>query len=139
MKNHSMTERLIKQYISEIKTLFPTIGKKEKTYLQKMEENINETLSDEEISVPDSIEQLYTLFGVPCDIVHQYLSEMDIDTFQDILKLRKFRKHMIEVICSILAFLVILISALALIQHKSFMDSLPASTTTEIEIIESED
>ena len=86
------SEGVKKRYFYEIKTLFPVLTKQERAFLQKMKEEINDTLSDESVKKPESIEDFYSLFGEPYDIVHQYLSEMGKDTFQNVLKLKKLKK-----------------------------------------------
>ena len=133
------SEGVKKRYFYEIKTLFPVLTKQERTFLQKMKEEINDTLSDESVKKPESIEDFYSLFGEPYDIVHQYLSEMGKDTFQNVLKLKKLKKCIYIIVTSLLAGLVLLFCVLLFIEHLNFMDTLPAYTTTEIVIIESEE
>lgn len=133
------SEGVKKRYFYEIKTLFPVLTKQERAFLQKMKEEINDTLSDESVKKPESIEDFYSLFGEPYDIVHQYLSEMGKDTFQNVLKLKKLKKTMLFVLFGIICSLAILFAILLIRVHLNVMDTLPAYTTTEIVIIESED
>jgi hypothetical protein len=133
------SEKLEKKYINEISALFPLVSKQEKTYLKKMKEIIDDTLSDEAVPPPEKIEDFYSLFGEPYEIVHQYLSEMDKDTFQNILKLKKIKKTMLFSLFGIMCSLAILFSVLLIRVHLNVMETLPAYTTTEIVIIESEE
>ncbi len=132
-------EKLEIKYINEISALFPVVSKQEKTYLKKMKEIIDDTLSDDAVTPPEKIEDFYSMFGEPYEIVHQYLSEMDKETFQNVLKLKKFKKSTYIIVTSLLAGLVLFFCALLLREHMHFMDTLPAYTTTEIVIIESEE
>ena len=104
-----------------------------------MKEIIDDTLSDEAVPPPEKIEDFYSLFGEPYEIVHQYLSEMDKDTFQNILKLKKIKKTMLFSLFGIMCSLAILFSILLIRVHLNVMETLPAYTTTEIVIIESEE
>lgn len=137
--NKTTSEKLEKKYINEISALFPLVSKQEKTYLKKMKEIIDDTLSDEAVPPPEKIEDFYSLFGEPYEIVHQYLSEMDQDTFQNILKLKKIKKTMLFSLFGIMCSLAILFSVLLIRVHLNVMETLPAYTTTEIVIIESEE
>ena len=137
--NKTTSEKLEKKYINEISELFPLVSKQEKTYLKKMKEIIDDTLSDEAVPPPEKIEDFYSLFGEPYEIVHQYLSEMDKDTFQNILKLKKIKKTMLFSLFGIMCSLAILFSVLLIRVHLNVMETLPAYTTTEIVIIESEE
>ena len=137
--NKTTSEKLEKKYINEISALFPLVSKQEKTYLKKMKEIIDDTLSDEAVPPPEKIEDFYSLFGEPYEIVHQYLSEMDKDTFQNILKLKKIKKTMLFSLFGIMCSLAILFSILLIRVHLNVMETLPAYTTTEIVIIESEE
>ncbi len=137
--NKTTSEKLEKKYINEISALFPLVSKQEKTYLKKMKEIIDDTLSDEAVPPPEKIEDFYSLFGEPYEIVHQYLSEMDKDTFQNILKLKKIKKTMLFSLFGIMCSLAILFSVLLIRVHLNVMETLPAYTTTEIVIIESEE
>lgn len=132
-------EKLEIKYINEISALFPVVSKQEKTYLKKMKEIIDDTLSDDAVTPPEKIEDFYSMFGEPYEIVHQYLSEMDKETFQNVLKLKKTKKTMLIVLLGMMCSLALLFCILLIRVHLNVMDTLPAYTTTEIVIIESED
>lgn len=65
-----------KEYISKIKHLFPIIGKEEKKYLKKLQQNLEDCYANNE---PESIEILYQEFGAPIDVVHTYFINADVD------------------------------------------------------------
>lgn len=67
---------LCKQYIQNVKVLFPTIRKSEREYLKRLEENLAEYCDENEVS---TLEDLYKDFGSPADVVNSYYSTIDMD------------------------------------------------------------
>ncbi|MCD8380888.1 MAG: DUF6120 family protein [Lachnospiraceae bacterium] len=67
--------KIQRQYIAQIKTLFPIIDRQERTYLKKLQLLIEDYCRENQNI---SIETLYKEFGVPSDIVNGFYSEMDI-------------------------------------------------------------
>lgn len=66
--------KICKEYISEIKTLFPIKGKQEKEYLKKLMSDIEAYCEDANVTAK---EDLYQSYGKPEDVVHNYLSVAD--------------------------------------------------------------
>lgn len=97
--------RMSKQYMKNVKTLFPTIGKPEKAYLQQLELAV-EDYCTEKGSI--SLEKLYDDFGTPADVVHTYYSNVNIEYFLKRLNISKKLKALIVTL-----FLSILVSTLA--------------------------
>ena len=52
--------KICKQYISEVKSFFPIMGKSEKRYVTKLKANIESYCEDEEITTK---EELYEKYG----------------------------------------------------------------------------
>lgn len=67
---------ICQQYISDVKSFFPVIGKEERKYLAKLSTTVDEFCEEEHISAKES---LYLDFGSPSDIVKTYYSNKDID------------------------------------------------------------
>lgn len=90
-----------KQYIKEVKSLFPIMGKKEKDYIKKLINNVEE-YCEEEVVV--SKQDLYDNYGTPNSVVIDYYSSVDTDY---IVKKMKFSKYIKVAIVSVLALLTI--------------------------------
>lgn len=69
-------DKICKQYISNIRFLFPQYGRKEKRYLKKYERLITDYCAEHTVS---SIQQLYEEFGTPDEVIHTYYREAGID------------------------------------------------------------
>ena len=67
---------LCKQYIKNVRALFPIIGKTEKQYLRKLELNLQEYCEETSASC---IEELYRDLGSPSEVVNSYYSNVDMD------------------------------------------------------------
>ncbi len=82
--------KICKQYISEVKSFFPIMGKSEKRYVTKLKANIESYCEDEEITTK---EELYEKYGLPNNVVNDYFSAADTEyivkksKLQNILKL----------------------------------------------------
>ncbi len=90
-----------KQYIKEVKSLFPIMGKKEKDYIKKLINNVEE-YCEEEVVV--SKQDLYDNYGTPNSVVIDYYSSVDTDY---IVKKMRFSKYIKVAIVSVLALLTI--------------------------------
>ena len=93
--------RLIKKYISVCKSLFPAIGKPEREYLKKLKKDIIE--STYHISL-DSIDDLYSQFGTPEEILKNYYLMYDTSILIEKVRSATIIRH---VVSFILVFLII--------------------------------
>lgn len=66
--------KICKEYISEIKSLFPMNRRMEKTYLKKMTTDVADFCEENNIA---TIEELYQNYGTPEDVVHNYVSALN--------------------------------------------------------------
>ena len=66
--------KLRQQYLSNVKTLLPIVGKPEKKYLSKLSESLEDYCDEEGVT---TLEELYNGFGKPDEAIHAYLSSMD--------------------------------------------------------------
>lgn len=66
--------KICKEYISEIKSLFPMNRRMEKTYLKKMTTDVADFCEENNIT---TIEELYQNYGTPEDVVHNYVSALN--------------------------------------------------------------
>lgn len=66
---------LYKQYISDVKSFFPIIGKNEKIFIASLENTVKDYCEEKEIR---TISELYKSFGKPNEVVNSYYSSQDI-------------------------------------------------------------
>ena len=57
--------------MKEVKTLFPTMGKEEKTYVKNLEVSIEDCIEESHL---DSMKALYDTFGTPADVRYSILA-----------------------------------------------------------------
>ncbi len=121
---------LCKQYIRNVKALFPAIRKSERAYLKKLGQNLAEYCEENTIV---TLEDLYKDFGTPADVINSYYSTVDIDYLCKQIRISKIVKSVL---------IVLMISALAAAatycsvlyaEHQAFKDQLIFSEETFIE------
>ena len=88
-----MNNKVCKEYIREIKTVFPVKSKQEREYIKNLSNDIADFCEQEGIT---SKEELYNNYGSPIDVVSQYFSATGIpyvgqaNTSKDLLRLYLF-------------------------------------------------
>lgn len=82
--------KICKKYLSEIKTLFPIMGKDERKYLTKFSVTVEEYC--DEVSITN-INELYKEFGQPYSVVSTYLANIDIFNLSKRINLTKWIKR----------------------------------------------
>lgn len=88
---------ITKQYIREIKTLFPSKGKKERNYLKKLSITIDEYCEEEKIN---NKQALYEKHGKPINIVYDYYSALDTEAIVKKIRLAgSIRLGLVLLIC----------------------------------------
>ena len=65
-----------KQYIHDVKTLFPSKGKKERDYLKRLAVTVDEYCEETNVS---NKQDIYQKYGQPIDIVHDFYSALDTE------------------------------------------------------------
>lgn len=66
--------KLCKQYISEVKSFFPVLGKPEKEYISNLSRTIEEYCEDADITAK---EDLYKKIGLPNEVSNTYIKNLD--------------------------------------------------------------
>ena len=82
--------KLCRQYMKEVKTLFPTMGKEEKTYVKNLEVSIEDCIEESHL---DSMKELYDTFGTPADVLTSYLSSADTEYVSKLVKKKVYVKY----------------------------------------------
>lgn len=68
--------KLCKEYISEVKALFPIIRKSERDYIKKIKVDIENFCEEAEVTTK---QELYENYGRPNDVVNNYLSTVETE------------------------------------------------------------
>ncbi len=78
--------KVCKQYIKEVKILFPLKQKAEKTYLKKLVSDIESYCEDANITTK---QDLYENYGTPAEVVGNYISALETDSLMKRLRVSR--------------------------------------------------
>lgn len=92
-------DKVCKEYLGDIKTLFPIVKKQEKSFLKKLSADVEQFCQDTGVS---SKQDLYDNYGTPYEVVNNYLSAADTDYIVKQLRVSKLTRK-IAVVLVILA------------------------------------
>lgn len=106
--------KLCQQYLSDIKSLFPIMGKPEKKYLTKLSHSIDDFCLEENVTTLDDI---YKDFGHPGEIVNTYLTSVDTS---DIIKRIRYAKWLKRGIIAVLIISLIGVSIYGITTYKAY-------------------
>lgn len=122
--------KLCKTYIRKIKTLFPVMGKSERSFIKPIKTNVDDFLTD----APDSnLEDLYKEFGKPEDVINSYYTTVDTDNVIRRIKISKYIKILIITLTICLLSLTILRFYILYDGHQVFLKEQIYSEDTIIE------
>lgn len=91
----------IKSYLHTVRRLFPMMGRSEKTYLKNLSSSIEDFFEDHP---PDSMEEVIEKFGLPEDVVSNYLGSSDPEYLLKRIKIAK--RWRVLTICLLVTFLI---------------------------------
>lgn len=86
------TNKTSKEYISEVKALFPIKKKEEKEYIRKLASDVNAYCEDANVT---SKQEVYENYGKPHEVVSNYFSSVDTDYIVKNLKISKITRSAI--------------------------------------------
>lgn len=90
-----MNNKVCKEYMREIKTIFPVKSKQEREYIKNLSNDIADFCEQEGIT---SKEELYNNYGSPIDVVSQYFSATGIPYVVKKIRTGKYIKRLIAVV-----------------------------------------
>lgn len=70
-----MNRHVYKEYIKEIKMIFPVKGKQERKYIKNLSNDVADFCENENI---ESKEELYDSYGTPIEVVSHYFSAKEV-------------------------------------------------------------
>ena len=121
-------DNICKAYVSQIKAILPVWGKKEKTFVKKLHNDLCDYCEDSSVT---AIDELYKGFGTPQEIVFEYISLMEPDAISKRINTAKYIRMFV---IGLLALITIATSALCITlysEYRTFEDC----ETTETEIV----
>lgn len=98
----SNKNRIVKNYLSEIKHLLPLVRKPEKRFLADIRQSIYDYC---ETADTISFDTLVSVFGEPKDLVSNYISEKDAVILRKELRFSRHIKYTLYIILSIVILL----------------------------------
>lgn len=109
--------KICREYIKKVKTLFPILGKDEMNYINKLKLNLEDNFNH-----VTSLNELYTSVGTPEDTVNLYFVYADTDYIITRIRKSKFIKCCISVISLALIITLLLFNVYAYEAHKTFKE-----------------
>lgn len=93
-----MNDKIYKEYIKEIKTIFPVRGKPEREYIKNLSNDIADFCEHEGITTK---EELYNNYGSPIDVVSQYFSARGVPYVVKKIRTSKYIKRFIAAVLAL--------------------------------------
>ena len=114
-----MNQRIYKEYIKEIKTVFPVKGKQEREYIKKLSNDVADFCESENIA---SKEELYDNYGTPIEVVSHYFSAKGVPYVVSKIRISKYIKTILIAILT-LAFISTLTYCIYLYQDHQITEN----------------
>lgn len=109
-----MNRRVYKEYIKEIKIIFPVKGKQERKYIKNLSNDVADFCENENI---ESKEELYDSYGTPIEVVSHYFSAKEVPYVVNKIRISKYIKTILIAILT-LAFISTLTYCIFLYQDR---------------------
>lgn len=122
--------KICKEYIKEVKAMFPVKGRQERFYIKKLSNDI-ENYCDETNATAK--EELYNNYGNPIDIVAEYFSAKGISY---VIKKIKFSKYIKALIAIMIAIILIILSTYSVFWYQNHQTALRQEVLIVEDIIE---
>ena len=111
--------KLCKEYIKEVKAMFPVKGKKEQKYIKQLSEDIEDYCEEDNATTK---EELYENYGNPVDVVVEYFSATGVSYVIKRLKISKYIKSLIAVLIAVILVLSTIYGVSKWEWHETIMD-----------------
>ncbi len=119
--------KLSNEYISQVKLLFPIMGKSERQYIRHLALTLEDSGADAE-----SLEDLYAAFGTPEECVQLYFSNADTKYLMKRIKHSRIMKAALSVIAVCAVVLCIVYSIYMYRSYQIFAEEEAVSCETYI-------
>lgn len=122
--------KLCKEYINEIKAMFPVKGKKERKYIKELSKDIEDYCEEANATTKD---ELYKNYGNPVDVVAEYFSATGVPYVIKKLRISKYIKALIAVIIAIILVFSTVYAVIKWEEHQMIMREEMVGVETVIE------
>lgn len=110
--------KLCKEYINEIKAMFPVKGIEERKYIKNLSKDIEDYCEEADATTK---EELYKNYGNPVDVVAEYFSATGVPYVIKKLKISKYIKSLIAVIIAVILVLSTVYGVILWEEHQAIM------------------
>ena len=110
--------KLCKEYIKEVKAMFPVKGKKERKYIKQLSKDIEDYCEESKATTK---EELYENYGNPVDVVAEYFSAIGAPYVIKKIRISKYIKALIAVIIAVILVLTTVYGVVLWEEHKMIM------------------
>lgn len=111
-----MKNKLCKQYISQIKSFFPIVSKKERKYINNISNSVNEYCED---NPEATLNEIYDVFCSPQETINSYMLA-NADDISSYFKKVNIAKWLKRISILLMAAIIVLTSALLLRMYKDY-------------------
>lgn len=110
--------KLCKEYINEIKAMFPVKGKEEIKYIKELSKDIEDYCEESNATTK---EELYENYGNPVEVVAEYFSATGVPYVIKKLIISKYIKALIAVIIAVVLVLTTIYGIIRWEEHQALM------------------
>lgn len=110
--------KLCKEYIKEVKAMFPVKGKKERKYIKQLSKDIEDYCEESNATTK---EELYENYGNPVDVVAEYFSAIGAPYVIKKIRISKYIKALIAIIIAVILVLSTVYGVVLWEEHKMIM------------------
>ena len=110
--------KLCKEYIKEVKAMFPVKGKKERKYIKQLSKDLEDYCEESKATTK---EELYENYGNPVDVVAEYFSAIGAPYVIKKIRISKYIKALIAVIIAVILVLSTVYGVVLWEEHKMIM------------------
>lgn len=110
--------KLCKEYIKEVKAMFPVKGKKERKYIKQLSKDIEDYCEESNATTK---EELYENYGNPVDVVAEYFSAIGAPYVIKKIRISKYIKALIAVLIAVILVLSTVYGVVLWEEHKMIM------------------
>lgn len=110
--------KLCKEYIKEVKAMFPVKGKQERKYIKQLRTNVEDYCEESNATTK---EELYENYGSPVDVLAEYFSATGVPYVIKKIRISKYIKALVAVIIAILISLSTLYANILWEEHQAIM------------------
>ncbi len=107
--------RICKQYIEDVKSLFPLIGKDERKYINKLKTEIEDFFDDSRLNAK---EDLYKSYALPTDVVNNYYSTISTEDLIKKIRISKYIKRFLIVLTAVVLIIISILSTMFVLDHQ---------------------